>query len=281
MVKIDNKEDNDPSTNPNNNPNNNHNNDKTERYTIDKNELTFPIDGLKNAKIVNESSEAARQSSHDIPSGNTEAQFVNKNNQVVPTKKTPEQLKAEQLERMAYEDKDLKFIHLPDDPAYKPISLELIKMNEFQNEDLKLNTRIMMNIALSDYVVFRQLNDDGDVEENVKVYFRRVKTNEFQEYVDLQTALDDLVKRVGIIEMTYPPTMELQDKLYDYQKKLIAVARQRVRKGYDIFFKWESQEFRNNMFNEFDNNDITFNVDCAFVRLTKSPFLRRKSSPTF
>jgi hypothetical protein len=273
MVKIDNKDDNDSKNNPDikkdiipETNDNNNNNDKTERYTIDKNELTFPIEGLKNAKIINAAS--------DIPSGSTEATLVNQ-----PKPKTPEEIKAEEMERLAYDDKDLKFIHLPDDPAYKPISLELIKMNEFQNEDLKINTRIMMNIALSDYVIFRRIDEDDNL-DNFQVRFRRVKTNEFQEYVDLQTELDDLVKRVGIIEMTYPPTMELQDKLYDYQKKLISVARKRVRKGFDIFFKWENQKIRDEVFNDADNNDITFNVDCGFIRLTKSPFLRRKLSRT-
>ena len=138
----------------------------------------------------------------------------------------------------------------------------------------------MMNIALSDYVIFRRLSEDGDIEDNVKVYFRRVRTNEFQQYVDLQTQLDDLVKRVGIVEMTYPFTLELQDKLYDYQRKLIDIARKRVRKGYDIFFKWENQEQRDQLADECDSNDMTFNVDCAFIRITKSPFLRRKSSLT-
>ena len=80
--------------------------------------------------------------------------------------------------------------------------------------------------------------------------------------------------------MTYPPTMEQQDKLYSYQKKLIDVARKRVRKGFDIFFNWKSQQERNDVFEDGDNNDITFNVDCGFIRLTKSPFLRRKLSPT-
>ena len=261
MVVIDNKEDND-SKNSNINKEGGEQNNKTERYTIDKRELTFPIDGLKNAKVVDSATE--------IPDGQTEVNYLKGKQAQIQQPKTPEQLKAE----------DLKFIHLPDDPAYRPISLELIKMNEFENEDLKLNTRIMMNIALSDYVIFRRLSEDGDIEDNVKVYFRRVRTNEFQQYVDLQTQLDDLVKRVGIVEMTYPFTLELQDKLYDYQRKLIDIARKRVRKGYDIFFKWENQEQRDQLADECDSNDMTFNVDCAFIRITKSPFLRRKSSHT-
>ena len=268
MVVIDNKEDNDSKNNPDIKKDTSVENNKPERYEIDKRELTFPIEGLKNARIVKEGADIADGKLNDVLINPTAEQ-----------PKTPEQIKAEELERLAYDDKDLKFIHLPHDPAYQPISIELIKMNEFANEDLKINTRIMMNIALSDYVIFRRI-DENDQLDNFQIRFRRVKTNEFQQYVDLQTELDDLVKRVGIIEMTYPPTLELQDKLYDYQKKLLDVARKRVRKGFDIFFKWENQKIRDEVFEDADNNDITFNVDCAFVRLTKSPFLRRKSSPT-
>lgn len=279
MVKIDNKitdKDND------SNIDNDSNTEETKRYQVDPKEVTFPMEGMKNARVVNDS--------NDIPEGNTEQSYLRnasksgqsqqsqqqQKNQEEP--RDPRIIEFERLQKLVYDDKNVKFIHLPDDPAYQPISLEAIKMNEFENENLKLNTRIMMNIALSDYVIFRLLNDDGDVVDNTKVYFRRVKTNEFQEYVDLQTQLDDLVKRVGIIESTYPFTLELQDKLYDYQKKLIAVARQRVRKGFDIFFKLTREE--RELYNDFDNNDISFNVDCAFLRLTKSPFLRRKSSPS-
>jgi len=281
MVQIDNKK---PNTDNDSNPDNN--NEQTKRYQVDPNELTFPIDGIKNAKVVNDSK--------DIPEGNTEQSYLrnasnsrqqttqqqqqHKQAQKGTEEEDPRLIEYERLQRLAYDEKNVKFIHLPDDPAYQPISLDAIKMNEFQNEDLKLNTRIMMNIALSDYVVFRLLNDDGDVIDNTKVYFRRVKTNEFQDYVDIQTQLDDLVKRVGIIESTYPFTLELQDKLYETQKRLIAVARQRVRKGFDIFFKLKKEE--RELYNDFDNNDISFNVDCAFLRLTKSPFLRRKSSPS-
>lgn len=280
MVKIDNKI---PDQDNDSNNNNDTDSEETKRYKINPDELTFPIDGMKNARVVKDSD--------DIPEGNTEASTLrnaskggtqqgkeqdNKKEQQ-PAPRDPRIIEFERLQRLSY-DENVKFIHLPDDPAYRPISIEAIKMNEFENEDLKLNTRIMMNIALSDYVIFRLLNEEGDVVDNTKVYFRRVKTNEFQEYVDLQTELDDLVKRVGIVESTFPFTLELQDKLYDYQKKLIAVARKRVRKGFDIFFKLKKEE--RELYDDFDNNDISFNVDCAFLRLTKSPFLRRKSSPS-
>lgn len=275
MVQIDNKKpDNDNDSNTRND-----NEQETKQYKIDPKELTFPVDGMKNARVVNDSK--------DIPEGSTEQSYLrNASNSRQQTQQQNKETKEEdpriaayeKLQRLVYEDKNVRFIHLPDDPAYQPISLEAIKMNEFENEDLKLNTRIMMNIALSDYVIFRLLNDDGDVIDNTKVYFRRVKTNEFQDYVDIQTALDDLVKRVGIIESTYPFTLELQDKLYETQQRLIKVARDRVRKGFDIFFKLKKEE--RELYNDFDNNDIAFNVDCAFLRLTKSPFLRRKSSPS-
>ncbi len=276
MVKIDNKI---PSDDNDSNTDNNTNSEEVKRYQVDQRDLTFPIDGMKNAKVVNDS--------NDIPEGHTEQSYLrnasNKSTAIAAGKaeqeaaKDPRIIEYERLQRLAYDDKGVKFIHLPDDPAYQPISLDAIKMNEFDNEDLKLNTRIMMNIALSDYVIFRLLTDEDNV-ENIKVYFRRVKTNEFQEYVDLQTELDDLVKRVGIIESTYPFTLELQDKLYDTQKRLIKVARDRVRKGFDIFFKLKKEE--RELYEDFDNNDISFNVDCAFLRLTKSPFLRRKFSPS-
>src|SRR5688500_9243257 len=242
MVKIDNKIPDQDNDSDNNNDTDSHN--ETKRYQIDPKELTFPIDGMKNARVVKDSD--------DIPEGNSEASTLRNaskssqqkggdsnsstSNKEQSEPKDPRIVEYERLQRLSYDERNVKFIHLPDDPAYQPISLEAIKMNEFENEDLKLNTRIMMNIALSDYVIFRLLNEDDTVTP-VKVYFRRVKTNEFQEYVDLQTELDDLVKRVGIVESTYPFTLELQDKLYDYQKKLIAVARKRVRKGFDIFFK--------------------------------------------
>jgi hypothetical protein len=279
MVQIDNKK---PASDNDSNYEND-NNGETKRYQIDPKELTFPVDGIKNARVVNDSK--------DIPEGGTEQSYLrnasNSRQQIQQQQQTkdkkeeprdPRIIEYERLQRLVYQDKDIRFIHLPDDPAYQPISLDAIKMNEFENEDLKLNTRIMMNIALSDYVIFRLLNDDGDVIDNTKVFFRRVKTNEFQDYVDIQTQLDDLVKRVGIIESTYPFTLELQDKLYETQKRLIAVARARVRKGFDIFFKLKKEE--RELYNDFDNNDISFNVDCAFLRLTKSPFLRRKSSPS-
>lgn len=269
MVKIDNKiPDPDNDSNKDNVDSNKDNTNeeqqqptKTTRYEVDPKELTFGLDGIKNAKIVD----------GNVPNATTE-----------PKKLTPEQIKAKELERLPYEDKNIKFIHLPDDPAYQPISLELIKMNEFEDEDLKLNTRIMMNIALSDYAIFRLIGDNGDIIDNTKVYFKRVKTNEFQNYVDLQTELDDLVRRVNILDATRPITLELMDKLYEYQKKLINVARRRVQNGFKIFFKWDKQDDKEiqDLFDSFDNNDITFNVDCAFLRITKSPFLRRRSSPS-
>lgn len=272
MVKIDNKPTADNDSDPEINEQSQQ--EETKRYKVDPKDLTFPVEGMKNAKVVNDND-------NDIPQRNTS---TNKETAIAAGKaeqeaaRDPRIIEYDRLQRLVFNDKNVKFIHLPDDPAYQPISLEAIKMNEFENEDLKLNTRIMMNIALSDYVVFRLLNEDGDVIDNTKVYFRRVKTNEFQDYVDLQTQLDDLVKRVGIIESTYPFTLELQDKLYETQKRLIAVARQRVRKGFDIFFKLKKEE--RELYNDFDNNDISFNVDCAFLRLTKSPFLRRKSFPS-
>lgn len=277
MVQVNNKT---PDKDNDSNIDNDSNTEETKRYQVDPKDVTFPMEGMKNARVVNDS--------NDIPEGNTEQSYLrnaSKSGQQQQSQqkkqeepRDPRIIEFERLQKLVYDDKNVKFIHLPDDPAYQPISLEAIKMNEFENENLKLNTRIMMNIALSDYVIFRLLNDDGDVIDNTKVYFRRVKTNEFQEYVDLQTQLDDLVKRVGIIESTYPFTLELQDKLYDYQKKLIAVARQRVRKGFDIFFRLTKEE--RDLYNDFDNNDISFNVDCGFLRLTKSPFLRRRSSPS-
>jgi hypothetical protein len=270
MVVIDNKKDND-SDNKDNPDITKDNKEVVSRYTIDPKEMPFPIEGLKNARVVKEGEE-------DDP--NPTMKEIEKDAELTKqVTKTPEQIKAEELERAAYDDKDLKFIHLPNDPAYKPISIELIKLNEFQNEDLKINTRIMMNLALSDYVIFRRIDDDDNL-VNFKITFRRIKTHQFQEYVDLQTEVDDLVKRVGIIEMTYPFTMELQDQLYETQKRLLKVARERIRKGFDVFFKWENQKIRDEVFEDADNNDVTFNVDSAFIRLTKSPFLRRKSSPS-
>lgn len=268
----------------NNDPNSKDNSDikptenKTERYQIDKKELTFPIEGMKNARIVREQ-ELSQQP--DISDGKLNDNLINKDAEQAKFEAEQEEKRKEKerLDRLAFEDQGLKFIHLPDDPAYTPITVELIKLNDLPDNDLKVNTRIMMNIALSDYVIFRRI-DDNDRLENVKIYFRRIKTNEFQEYVDLQTEVDDLVKRVGIVEMQYPPTLELQDQLYSYQKKLLAVARKRVRKGFDIFFKWKNQAERDSVFENADNNDITFNVDSGFVRLTKSPFLRRKSFPS-
>ena len=135
----------------------------------------------------------------------------------------------------------------------------------------------MMNVAITDYVIFRQVGDDDNTIP-IKVYFRRVKTNEFQDYVDIQTQLDDLVKRVGIIDSKYPFTLEDQDQLYETQKRLIKVARERVKKGFDIFFKLTKEE--KELYDDLDNNDVSFNVDSAFLRITKSPFLRRKSSPS-
>lgn len=273
MVKIDNKIPTDQQDNASDSQTDKQSeSEKTERYQIDQRELTFPIEGMKHGKVINTNS--VESEGHSVTHNK---QQLTQAEQKQEKEKDPRIIAYEKLERLKF-DENVKFIHLPDDPAYRPISLEAIKMNDFENEDLKLNTRIMMNIALSDYVIFRLLNDDGDVVDQTKVYFRRVKTNEFQDYVDIQTELDDLVKRVGIIDSTYPFTLELQDKLYEYQKKLIAVARQRIRKGFDIFFKLSKEE--RELFNDFDQNDIAFNVDSAFLRLTKSPFLRRKSSPS-
>lgn len=272
MVKIDNKiPDND---NDSDSQTNKHSNEpeETQRYKIDTRELTFPIDGMKHGKVVNENQTESSPNK----------QVAQQQQQITAKPKEEEKEKDyriveyEKLQKLKY-DENVKFIHLPDDPAYQPISIELIKMNDLENDDLRLNTRIMMNIALSDYVIFRQIGDD-DSTIPIKVYFRRVKTNEFQDYVDIQTQLDDLVKRVGIIDSKYPFTLEDQDQLYEVQKRLIKTARERVKKGFDIFFKLSKEE--KELYADLDNNDIAFNVDSAFLRITKSPFLRRKSSPS-
>lgn len=259
------------------------------RYTIDPKELTFPIEGMKHGRVVKDDNDDQNPTMKEIEQDaklSRGEQKISKEQQQEDIKKAiesdPRIIEYKRLERLKF-DENVKFVHFPDDPAYRPISLEAIKMNEFENDDLKLNTRIMMNLALGDYVIFREIPDDDDKDPiPIKVYFRRVKTNEFNEYVDIQTQLDDLVKRANLIESTYPFTLELQDKLYETQKRLIKVARDRVKKGFDIFFKWSPEERTQlqKLYEMYDNNDITFNVDTAFLRITKSPFLRRKSSPS-
>ena len=261
---------------------------ETKRYQVNQDELTFPIEGMKNAKVVknnndDESNPTMKEIEQDmkLSRGEQKTQSISKEELKKVVDNDPRVIEYERLQRLKF-DENVKFIHFPDDPAYRPITIEAIKMNDFENEDLRLNTRIMMNLALSDYVIFRETTDDESEPTPHKLYFRRVNTNEFNDYVDIQTELDDLVKRVGLIESTYPFTLELQDQLYDTQKRLVKVARNRVKKGFEIFFKWSAEQRKalDQFYTDFDQNDVTFNVDTAFLRITKSPFLRRKSSPS-
>ena len=94
MVIIDNKDDNDSKNNSDIKKDTlTTDNNKTERYEIDKRELTFPIEGLKNARIVKEGADISEGKLNDVLINPT---ATDKEQQT----KTPEQIKADELDRL-------------------------------------------------------------------------------------------------------------------------------------------------------------------------------------
>lgn len=250
-----------------NNNTNNNSTTKKQTYEVNTNELTFPVEGMRNANIVKGSSTtntsgyaSAREDSINSPSTNSQTVKKTRVSNVIKDEPYP----IEQLE----------FLHLPKDPVYQPIPLELVKANEFKEDEITYSTRIIMNLAISDYAVFRVIDPDtGDIIDNIKLPFKRVPMNILQGYIDRQSETDNIVRTVNMIAMLQNPKREDIQRLNELQDEMTNSVRERVKYGFKAFFKVPVDVMK--IYDNLDYNDINFNVDAGFFRLTKSPFLRR------
>jgi len=233
---------------------------------IDKNELTFPdLRGMKNANVVRDYTNSNSNERTD-PSNPNNLHF--KNDKVAKIKIAP------QVKDEPYPIEQLEFLHLPKDPVYLPIPLELVKANEFKEDEITYSTRIIMNLAISDYAVFRKIDfDTGDTTEAIKLPFKRVPMVILQNYIDRQGYIDNIVRTINMIGMLKDPTREDIQRLNELQVEMNETIRDRVKYGFRAFFKVPQEILE--IYDELDYNDILFNVDAGFFRLTKSPFLRR------
>lgn len=246
----------------------------TNNSSINPDDLTFPIEGM-----VTPLSSSSNNSNNNKT---IEADTVTDPELKQQLKQNQEQRNQEALKDAAERQRLQKlrdkatFVHLPDDPIYKPISDELLDVNEV-GRDVPVTVKIMLNAALSDYVVFRKLNDNNEVLENVKVEYKRVNYDEAQRYQDIVDELVFLNNRINILAKMTPQTLEISDKIRQTQiasKKLIS---EKINEGLEVFFKKNQvQDLKENKA-EYDYNDILLNLEIAYFRYVKSPFLRQIS----
>lgn len=170
------------------------------------------------------------------------------------------------------------FLYLPDDPAYKPISDDLISINEM-SKNLDGSTRVMINVALGDYAVFRKKPiGDSEKPEQLKFNFRRVYFEDYEAYTEVQDELNDMNKRVLFLENSPTTSMQQLDDLRDYKKKAKDAITNKIRKGLVTFFKIpEGHDILANP-KKYDYNDLLLNIEVGVFRYTRAPFLRQISS---
>lgn len=167
-------------------------------------------------------------------------------------------------------------LYMPDDPAYKQVSDDLLAVNEL-SKNLDASTRVMINVALGDYGVFRRKTDDEDKPEQEKLLFRRVYFEDFDKYQDTQDDLNDINRRITLLETSGGGGTEAGlDRLKEYKKQAKAAIAKKIDTGLEVFFK-KSEGIRGNT-KKYDYNDMLFNVEIGVFRYTRAPFLRQISS---
>lgn len=170
------------------------------------------------------------------------------------------------------------FLYLPDDPAYRPISDDLLAVNEM-SKNLDGSTRVMINVALGDYGIFRKKPTSDDAKpEQLKFNFRKVYYEDYDAYVEVQDELNDYNKRVLFLENSPTTSMQQLDELRDYKKQAKDAITKKIQSGLKTFFKIpDGHDILTNI-KKYDYNDLLLNIEVGVFRYTRAPFLRQISS---
>lgn len=192
------------------------------------------------------------------------------------------QLPREEIERMENKKRigvlkqTLGFENLPDDPIYRQIDEDLLDLNEINEKDMGPAIRIMINVALSDYVVIRKIIDsEMDQVENIKYFFKMVDYEDYNRYHEVQSELEHDTRMIDMIRRKEDVTIESYEKIRELEKRQTALIMQRNRIGLEIFFKNSADIAKSQK--GYESNDVTFAVETAYFRYSRSPFLRRPS----
>lgn len=184
----------------------------------------------------------------------------------------------EQQRRINELRKEAVFLYLPDDPAYRPISDDLISVNEM-SKNLDGSTRVMINVALGDYGVFRKKPvSENDKPEQIKLNFRKIYFEDFDTYTEAQDELNDMNKRVLFLENSPTTSMQQLDELREYKKKAKLAINKKIDVGLKTFFKIPNGVDIAINKKAYDYNDLLLNIEVGVFRYTRAPFLRQISS---
>lgn len=184
----------------------------------------------------------------------------------------------EQQRRINELRKEAVFLYLPDDPAYKPISDDLISVNEM-SKNLDGSTRIMINVALGDYGIFRKKPETEDGNPTpVKLNFRKVYFEDYDNYTEAQDELNDMNKRVLFLENSPTTSMQQLDDLREHKKKAKDAIANKIKVGLTTFFKIPKDSDILTNPKKYDYNDLLLNIEVGAFRYTRAPFLRQISS---
>ena len=221
------------------------------KYNVDSKDLTFPQEEVT---VTNLTEEQIKQ-------------------------RKEEEAQEKERKRLQKMRDSASFVHLPNDPIYRPISDELLEVNEL-GKNIPTTTKIMINAALSDYVVFRKMSGDEDNSqvENVKAEFKRVNYDEFTKYQEANEDVEYINQKIEILKQENPQSVETMDKIRTLQKQVKHAINTKIETGIEVFFKKnKAQDIIKNKA-AYDYNDLLLNIEIAFFRYSRSPFLRQISS---
>lgn len=216
---------------------------------------------------------------NDLTFPQEEVTVTNLTDEQIKQRKEEEERVKEQKRLQTVRD-SANFVHLPNDKIYRPISDELLEVNEL-GKNIPTTTKIMINAALSDYVVFRKMFGDEENQkvENVKAEFKRVNYDEFTKYQEVQEDLEYLNQKIEILKEEKKQSIETMDKIRSLQKEVKKAINSKIETGIEVFFKKNktTEDILKNKAS-YDYNDLLLNIEIAFFRYSRSPFLRQISS---
>jgi len=226
----------------------NNNNTKEQFRKLDPDSLPFPVEGMRGLSDTEKKEISAEME-----------------------REKKEEARIKQLKEAA------TFPHLPKDPAYRAVPEDILTINEF-NKNLETSTRIMINVALGEYCIVREVDDQGN-DHNRQLLFKRVTYDEYGEYQEIQEKIDDLNNRINLLRSLVDKTEQTFDRIREYQKQLKGIVDEKAEKGLKTFFKPNDiqKAILTNKKN-FDYNDLLLSVEIGYFRYTRSPFLRSISS---